>query len=358
MDSVTQAVFGAGIQGLMLGRQQGLRKALLAGAVLATLPDLDVLIDYGDPILGMINHRGFTHSVFILTAFAALLTLVIRRFWPSPHYSASRLFVTLWLVLITHPLLDALTSYGTQLLWPWKPTPTSWASLFIIDPFFTVPLLVAVLAGLVSGLGPRTFKLLKASMVWCCVYALASLGLKQWTEQRVVQEMAAQGIHAEHVFSTPQPFNILLWRVVVKTPEHDYVEAIRSVFDTEPSEWIRLPLNHDQAQAAPESEQLKGLRWFTGDWLRYDVIDDQLIVSDLRMGLATGFYTFRFKVAERSEPGGAWQSVTPTYWPTSRGTSELVRVLNRIVQQEPGLPLSDWESNMKKPLQQPAVRAF
>src|SRR3546814_16819747 len=67
MDSLTQAVLGAGIQGAMLGRYHG-RKALAAGALLATLPDLDVLIDYGDPVSGMINHRGFSHSVFILTA--------------------------------------------------------------------------------------------------------------------------------------------------------------------------------------------------------------------------------------------------------------------------------------------------
>src|SRR3546814_16380487 len=77
MDSLTQAVLGAGIQGAMLGRYHG-RKALAAGALLATLPDLDVLIDYGDPVSGMINHRGFSHSVFILTALALALTALLR----------------------------------------------------------------------------------------------------------------------------------------------------------------------------------------------------------------------------------------------------------------------------------------
>src|SRR5690606_19695451 len=85
MDSLTQAVLGAGIQGAMLGRFHG-RKAMVAGALLATLPDLDVLIDYGDPISGMINHRGFSHSLFVLTGVSVLLTWLVRRWRPSPDY--------------------------------------------------------------------------------------------------------------------------------------------------------------------------------------------------------------------------------------------------------------------------------
>src|SRR5690606_30549136 len=104
MDSLTQAVLGAGIQGAMLGRFHG-RKALVAGALLATLPDLDVLIDYGDPVSGMINHRGFSHSVFVLTAVSLLITWLVRRWRPSPDYGTGRLFLSIWLVLITHPLL-------------------------------------------------------------------------------------------------------------------------------------------------------------------------------------------------------------------------------------------------------------
>lgn len=109
MDSITQAVLGASIQGALLGRWQG-RRALLYGAMLGTLPDLDVIIDYGDAVADMTYHRGFSHSLFVLSALALALTLLIRKLRPDPGYSARRLFLTLWLVLITHPLLDAFTS--------------------------------------------------------------------------------------------------------------------------------------------------------------------------------------------------------------------------------------------------------
>ncbi len=157
MDSITQAVLGATLQAALLGRWQG-RKALLYGAALATLPDLDVVIDYGDAVAGMTYHRSFSHSLLVLTGLALALTLLLR--WrPHPGYSAGRLFVTLWLVLATHPLLDAFTSYGTQLFWPFTPTPTARSTVFIIDPLYTAPLLVAVIGGLLHGLRDKSPRL-------------------------------------------------------------------------------------------------------------------------------------------------------------------------------------------------------
>src|SRR5690625_7966702 len=101
MDSITQAALGAGIAGAMLGRRHG-RKAVIDGALLGTLPDLDILIDYGDPLSQMINHRGFSHSVFVLTAFSIMLTWLIWRWRPRTGDTVLRLFLTIWLVLMTH----------------------------------------------------------------------------------------------------------------------------------------------------------------------------------------------------------------------------------------------------------------
>ena len=124
MDSITQAVLGASIQGALLGRWQG-RKALLYGAMLGTLPDLDVVIDYGDAVADMTYHRGFSHSLLVLSLLAVAITLLARWLRPNPAYSTRRLFLAVWLALITHPLLDAFTSYCTQLLWPLPVCPYS-----------------------------------------------------------------------------------------------------------------------------------------------------------------------------------------------------------------------------------------
>ena len=342
MDSVTQAVLGAGIQGAMLGRFHG-RKALAAGALLATLPDLDVLIDYGNPVAGMINHRGFSHSLFVLSALAVLLTLLWRWWRPTAPYSAGRLFLTLWLVLITHPLLDAFTSYGTQLWWPFAPTPTSGSSIFIIDPFFTVPLLCTVIAAAIVGIRPRAEVALRWALAYCAIYLGLSVAAKLVIEARVHEALTQDGTRVVAMFSTPEPFNILLWRVVARTDDDHYVEAISSLLDTEPPERIRQPLNtHLAAVALPDSALLAGLQWFTDNWLRYDEVDGTLVVSDLRMGLGAGYYSFRFAMATRSGPDGAWQAITPSYWAHDRGTEHLKAVMRRIWQQTPPLPLAQW----------------
>jgi inner membrane protein len=345
MDSLTQAVLGAGIQGAMLGRYDG-RKALLAGALLATLPDLDIFIDYGDPVSAMIHHRGFSHSVFVLTALAAVLALAWRRWRPSPHYGGLRLFVTLWLVLVTHPLLDAFTSYGTQLWWPLTVTPTSWSSIFIIDPFFTVPLLIAVAATAVAGRGPRVQNGLCWTLAWAVAYLALSMAVKSTIEARVHRQLVAQGERPIAMFSTPEPFNILLWRVLARTPDDHYIEAISSVLDAGKAEHIKLPLNTRLGSALDDAPLMLGLRWFTDGWLRYDRVGNQLIVSDLRMGLGTGYYSFRFVMAKREPAQDRWLPVSPAYWPRDRGYPQLAATLKRVWEAEPPLPLAQWETRM------------
>ena len=246
MDSITQAVLGASIQGALLGRWQG-RRALLYGAMLGTLPDLDVIIDYGDAVADMTYHRGFSHSLFVLSALALALTLLIRKLRPDPGYSARRLFLTLWLVLITHPLLDAFTSYGTQLLWPLQTPPVAWSSVFIIDPLYTLPLLVAVIVGLVRGLRDRPQWLAISALCLSTVYLASTLGGKWMAEQRVQTVLAQRGIQADMLFSTPTPFNSLLWRVIVIEGE-DYHEALVGWLDDAPPRLERIPRGSELAR--------------------------------------------------------------------------------------------------------------
>jgi len=340
MDSLTQALLGAGVQGAVLGRFQG-RRALVYGALLGTLPDLDVVIAHADPVSAMTNHRGFSHSLLVLTGLALLLTWVIRWRWPQARYGPLRLFMGLWLALITHPLLDAFTSYGTQLWWPWEPTPATWSSIFIIDPVFTLPLLAAVLIGAVRGMGGRAVRTLRVALGFCVLYLGFTLGMQQMVEQRVRLALARQGVQAQAVFSAPMPFNTLLWRVIARDGD-DYVEAVSGLFDDREPEMVRLPLGGALAAALASSPEYQRLAWFTGGWLRYDAMGDDLVVTDLRMGMA-GYYTFRFVMAKRD--GESWAAVQPYRWPSPRGNwSEFVLMMKRIVMPSQPLPLQDWAS--------------
>lgn len=346
MDSITQAVLGASIQGALLGRWQG-RKALLYGAMLGTLPDLDVIIDYGDAVADMTYHRGFSHSLFVLTGLALLLTWLTRRFRHNPGYSPQRLFLTLWLVLITHPLLDAFTSYGTQLLWPLTPIPTAWSSIFIIDPLYTVPLCLAVALGLLYGLRDKTAKAPALALLVSSLYLGFTLGGKYMAEQRVESELARQGIEAQQLFSTPTPFNSLLWRVIVLDGEN-YHEALVSWFDNQPPQLARIPRGTHLATALADSPAHTRLAWFTNGVLRYDLIDNHLIVTDIRLGM-TGFHPFRFDFA--TQQNGQWQLTEQIQrLPVERGDLSRLQLLwTRIWQPDVEVPLMAWASELGKP---------
>jgi inner membrane protein len=339
MDSITQAVLGATIQGALLGRWQG-RRALLYGAMLGTLPDLDVIIDYGDAVADMTYHRGFSHSLFVLSGLAVLITLIARWLRPNPGYSTRRLFLAIWLALITHPLLDAFTSYGTQLFWPFTPPPVAWSSVFIIDPLYTLPLLVAVIVGLFRGLRERPQWLAISALALSSLYLAFSLGGKAMAEHKVEQLLAQRGLHDVQLFSTPTPFNSLLWRVIV-IDGSDYHEALVSWFDTTPPRLERIPRSAELASVLANSPQHARLAWFTQGVLRYDQIGDQLVVTDLRLGM-TGYHPFRFIFAERRD--GRWQPLANVErLPFSRGEPEQLLVLwQRIWDEREPVELLSW----------------
>ena len=118
MDSVTQVLLGASIGVAVMGRRTALWKSAVWGGVAGLLPDLDVLIDHGDPILNMIRHRAETHAL-LLTLFAFPMAWLVSRI----HHQ-SRLYGRWWwalmLALVTHPLLDLMTIYGTQVFQPFS----------------------------------------------------------------------------------------------------------------------------------------------------------------------------------------------------------------------------------------------
>jgi inner membrane protein len=203
MDSLTQAALGAAIGGAIAPAGQR-RKALLAGAVLGTVPDLDVLIDYGDAVANFTYHRGFSHSLFVLPPFALVLWLSLRRWWAPVRDAPVQWLAIVFLALVTHPLLDAHTAYGTQLLWPLDVQPAMWATLFIIDPLYTLPLLVGVV---LAAVRPASGTVIRACLLLSTVYLGWSWVAQSTIARHVDDELAARGIHDAPVFIVPTPFN-------------------------------------------------------------------------------------------------------------------------------------------------------
>lgn len=303
MDSLSQAVLGATVAGVVAPAGHR-RKALLMGAALGTLPDLDVLIDYGDAVRNFTFHRGFSHSLFVLPVAALAIWLALLRVWPAARENRYRWLAAIGLALVTHPLLDAHTAYGTQLFWPLDVQPVMWATLFIIDPLFTLPLLAGVIAMAVRPT-QRGLRVLRAGLVLSTAYLAWSWVAQSVAEEHVRDALMARNIHDAELFLTPTPFNTVLWRAVVRT-DAGVFEAFDSLAVNEP-EMMFTPLASDVSSltAAGTVWAVARLRWFANDFVAAEVINDALVISDLRMGQSPHF-VFRHVAAVRRD--GQWQT--------------------------------------------------
>lgn len=318
MDSLTQLALG-GALAAAIAPPRHRRAALLAGAALGTLPDLDslVLLPLGlDPVDSMTWHRGPSHSLFVLIPLAALIWAGFK--WRGGRVAESpvRWFWAIMLALVTHPLIDALTVYGTQLWWPLAGSPTMWSSLFIIDPLYTLPLLAGCLVALVRDWRPSAQRALAIGLALSTAYIGWSLVAKVMVERQAERSLAAMGLQDAPRFSVPMPLNTLLWRVVVMTPD-GYLEGEWSlVADSGVMRFRAHETDIRAGDGVADFAAVRRLLWFNRGFMKYEARDSELVLSDLRMGVEPD-YVFNFVVAERDGPGAPWREVTPRQmqWP-------------------------------------------
>jgi len=300
MDSITQAVLGASVAGICA--PPGYRgRALVAGAVLGTLSDMDVVFDYGGVVENFTYHRGFSHSLFVLVPASLLIWLALLRFWQPARASPGRWLAAVALALVTHPLLDAHTAYGTQLLWPIPVAPISWSTLFIIDPLYTLPLILGVSVAALRRRSQVAGLALAAALGTSTAYMGWSWLARGLVTAEARAAMAQAGLGDAPLFVTPTPLNTLLWRVVILTGD-GYLEGVDSVLiDEGPLQLRFFPSDTASLDAASGIWAVDRLRWFTRDFLEVSVQDERLVLTDIRMGQAP-LYPFSFFVAERVNP--------------------------------------------------------
>jgi inner membrane protein len=345
MDSLSQIVLGGAIAAAIAPAAHR-RAALLAGAALGTLPDLDSLpiaLFSDNPVTLMTVHRSFSHSLFVLPLVGWLVWWLFKRFGNGRvAASPTRWFWAIQLALVTHPLLDAFTVYGTQLWWPLTPPPVMWSSVFIIDPLYTVWLLVACIVAWFLRERAAAQRALAVGLVLSSAYLGWSLLAKAMVDREAERTLASMGLGAAPRFSVPMPFNTLLWRVVAMTPS-GYVEAERSVLaDDGPLRFRGYPSNVQALREATAIPAVQRLNWFNRGFMRAQVQRGQLVLSDLRMGMEPD-YNFRFNVAEQRD--GRWQAIAPVQQPWSmpiegwNGVRRLLAVMWHRIRHPSQLPI-------------------
>lgn len=301
MDSLTQLTLGAAVGEALLGRRVGRRAALWGGA-LGTLPDLDVLFPFGDAVQELTYHRGPSHSLLVLAALTPILVWLILRVHPEDRALGWRWGFLVYGVFATHVLLDALTIYGTQIFWPLPLPPASWGTIFVIDPLYTLPLLIGVTAALVMRrTQPRGHWLNGAGLVLSTLYLAWGIGAKLHVMGVVETQLAGAAIPRERISVHPTPFNSLLWRVLVMKPT-GYDEGFYSILDpARPLALSHHPSHPELLAGLQDQWSVQRLAWFTQGFYGVGREGDAVVITDLRMGLEPDYF-FRFQVGEVHNP--------------------------------------------------------
>lgn len=285
MDPLSQAIVGA-LLPQAFSKPETIRKATILGIAGGMAADLDVLIrSTHDHLLQVEYHRHFTHSLIFIPVGGLV---VAAAFWPFLKNRMSFVQMCRWATLgyATGGLLDACTSYGTRILWPFAQTRVSWDLISVIDPIFTLTTLtLAILATTLRR--PRI-----ARWAWIFIFSYLSFGMiQQHRAKDIAMELADnRSDKVVRVVVKPSFGNLFLWRSTYETKSrHIQVDAIRPgffgadrVYDGE-----RCPLlsvkeaSKGLASDSRLHQDLERFAHFSDHWLGYHPTHKN-VVADMR----------------------------------------------------------------------------
>ncbi|MGB3344888.1 MAG: metal-dependent hydrolase [Aequorivita sp.] len=282
MDSVTQIVLGAAVGEAVLGKKIG-NKAMILGAIAGTIPDFDVAAGFfTDTVSALEIHRGFTHSI-VFAVFVGLLSAWMLALWDK-RATLKEWWLFWFLTFVTHPLLDAHTTWGTQLFWPFE-TRLAYKNIFVIDPLYTIPFLIFLILAMLQKRGSiRRRKFNNLGLIISSSYMVLTIILKGITYQKFQNELAEQQIDYLTLQNKPSPFNTILWTANVET-EDSFLIGNYSFFDTKPVQFHSHLKNHEGLGNLKEEDKIQRLIKVVEGWYTITERDGQLLFNDLRFGL-------------------------------------------------------------------------
>lgn len=285
MDTFTQIILGASVGEAVAGKKAG-NLAMFYGSLAGTIPDLDVLANPMLPeIQQLIVHRSFSHSFFFAFLFAPVAGYVVSKIHKKSEANFRDWTLIFLLGIITHFLLDGFTTYGTQMLWPFSDFRVSWNSIFVIDPFYTIPFFIFTFAALFFKRTSRKRAIINyTGLCLSSLYLLLTVVNKQYINSVFEDAAANAGIKYERYISMPTPLNNFLWRAVFQNGD-DFYEGYYSLFDENQNiSFNHIEGNHNLVQEYEESYVLRKLKWFSDNYYTITNEDKNLYFNDIRFG--------------------------------------------------------------------------
>ena len=292
MDSITQIVLGAACGEIALGKKIG-NKAILFGAIGGTIPDLDVLIGklfYTNEIDSLAFHRGIMHSIPFAIVGALIFGFLSYKEYDYGYLRRGTTSLKDWiwlffLSILTHPILDSFTPYGTQLFLPFSDYRVAFNNIAVVDPLYTLPLLLCVsITMFFNRKNSKRKTWTKAGLYLSSAYMIFTIGNKLYVDHFFKTSFNQAKIDYSRFSAQPTILNNFLWYAVAET-DKNYTVSFYSIFDdtNTPLNFINIPKNHKVLDV--DHPDIKTLRWFSNEFYTLSILNNKIIYKDLRYPL-------------------------------------------------------------------------
>jgi inner membrane protein len=278
MDLITQGILGAAVGQVGFQRTLG-RKALAYGAIIGMMPDADVLVRFSsDMCAEMLHHRGFTHSLFFAPLIAPIMGYLCNYIHKQQLLPS---WIGLWFwALITHPLLDVFTVYGTQLLAPFSNHRFSFCAVPIIDPAYSLPLLLSVIIGWFTKKRIGISQTIAAgTLLLTTAYLFLGIEVHDRALQAIKSQEATTAVRSE-AFTTM--FSIFYRRIVIEENDQFRIGFLNMLYP-KPIKWHKFEKPKvDDATLAKREVQI--FYWFADRWVLPTCSNGTVLLQDIRFG--------------------------------------------------------------------------
>tara|TARA_Y100000768_G_scaffold346837_1_gene294671 strand:+ start:1788 stop:2786 length:999 start_codon:yes stop_codon:yes gene_type:complete len=270
MDPLTQGIV-ATTASQSISSNRKLLIISIVGFLSGLAPDIDVFIrSHKDPLLFLEFHRQFTHSLFFIPIGGLVCSIFFYYLFTKKfNLTFKETYVYSTIGYATHGLIDSFTTYGTQLLWPFTNERFAWNTISVIDPLFTVPVIILCLFTLIKNDKLYSYY----AVIWMVVYQIAGFVQKDRAEYIISDYALKNGHQISSIEAKPSFGNIIVWKVIYSDDMNYFVNAIKLGWDHTiyPGEIIKkLNISNDFKWLDTNSQQYKDLerfRWFSNNYL-------------------------------------------------------------------------------------------
>lgn len=290
MDTITHIAIGACIGEVIAAKRIG-KKALVVGATAQVIPDIDVFCSlWMSPSSNALAHRGFTHSILFGILISLFLAWVVHRRWNNSNESFKFWMIFFGLQVFVHIFLDAFNAYGTAWFEPFSHYRVSFNTIFVADPFFSIPLGISgFLLFFVSSGYKRRVRWAAGGLIVSSLYLGYGIVNKLQVDNDVQATLTGKRIPYDRYLTTPTPFNNWLWYIVTSDKSGSYV-GYRSVFDRKQDiNFEFFPRQDSLLTADIDQKVLSDLKRFSQGYYTAEQAGDTLIFNDLRFGQMLGW---------------------------------------------------------------------